>query len=122
MACDAGSSHWFPKVIVPRQISETFKPVRPKRLIFIFFSSLSELRNYLTPRSGLVLFVADPFHPVGGLAVELFLNGDVRHGRSWRGTVPMFLTRREPDHVPRPNVLNRTAPALYPAAASCHDQ
>jgi hypothetical protein len=73
-------------------------------------------------RSGLVLFVADLFHPVGGLAVELFLNGDVRHGRSWRGAVPMFLTRREPDYITRPNVLDRTTPALYPAAASRHDQ
>src|SRR6266851_587117 len=79
-------------------------------------------RNFLPPRSGLVLFVADLFHPVGGLAVETFLNGDVRHGRGCRGTVPMFLTRREPDHVPRPNFLNRTPPALYPAAASRHDQ
>src|SRR5258708_4204884 len=39
MAREVGSSHWFPKVIVPRQISETFKPVRPKRLMFIVFSS-----------------------------------------------------------------------------------
>jgi hypothetical protein len=29
--------------------------------------------------SALVLFVGDLFHPVGGLAVELFHNGDVRH-------------------------------------------
>ena len=27
----------------------------------------------------MVLFVADFFHPVGGLAVEVFLNGDVGH-------------------------------------------
>src|SRR6266566_9842624 len=47
--------------------------------------SLSKGRNFLPPRSGLVLFVADLFHPVGGLAVELFLNGDVRHGRGCRG-------------------------------------
>src|SRR6266566_42912 len=74
------------------------------------------------PRSGLVLFVADLFHPVGGLAVETFLNGDMRHGRGWRGAVPVFLTRLEPDHVTRPNFLDRTTPALYPAAASRHDQ
>src|ERR1700730_17877422 len=58
MAREVGSSHWFPKVIVPRQISETFKPVRPKRLIFIFFSSLSELRDaareYIVPGIGTI--------------------------------------------------------------------
>src|SRR5438270_9671008 len=74
------------------------------------------------PRSGLVLFVADLFHPIGGLAVETFLNGDMRHGRGWRGTVPMFLTWLEPNHVPWPNDLDRTTPALYPAAAISHDQ
>src|SRR2546430_17462027 len=69
-----------------------------------------------------ILFVADLFHPVDGLAVELFLNGDVRHGRGCRGAVPMFLTRREPDHVPWPNFLDWTTPALYPAAARRHEQ
>jgi hypothetical protein len=47
------------------------------------------------------LFVADLFHPVNRFAVELFLNGDVRHGRGWRGAVPMLLARREPDYVSR---------------------
>src|SRR5438128_10302875 len=75
-----------------------------------------------SPSSSLILFVADLFQPVGGLAVETFLNGDVRHGRGCRGTVPVFLTRLEPDHVTRPNFLDRTTPALYPAAASRHDQ
>src|SRR6266496_4491803 len=79
-------------------------------------------RNALPARSGQVLFVADLFHPVDGLAVEPFLNGEVRHGRGWRGAVPMSLTRLEPDHVTRPNFLDRTTPALDPAAASRHDQ
>jgi hypothetical protein len=60
-----------------------------------------------------VLFVADFFHPVHGLAVELFHDGDVRHGRACRGAVPMLLTRRAPDHVTRPNLLDRASPALY---------
>jgi len=34
-------------------------------------------------RHALVLFVADLFHPVDDLSVELFLNGDVSHGRCW---------------------------------------
>src|SRR5208337_5202175 len=74
------------------------------------------------PESGLVLLAGDLFHPVDGLAVELFLNGDVRHVRSCSGAVPMFLTRREPDHVTRPNFLYRAFPALHEAAASRHDQ
>ena len=27
----------------------------------------------------------------------------VRHGRSWRGAMPMLLSRRAPDHIARPN-------------------
>jgi hypothetical protein len=72
--------------------------------------------------SGQVLFVADFFHPVNGLAVEAFLNGDVRHGRSGRGAVPVFLPRRKPDHVPPMNVLDRPTPALNPAEARRHVQ
>ncbi len=79
-------------------------------------------RNVLPPPSALVLFVADRFHPVNDLAVELFLNSDVGHGCGWRGAVPMFLSRREPDHVTRSNVLDWTTPALDPATASRHDQ
>jgi hypothetical protein len=51
-----------------------------------------------------------------------FLNGDVRHGRGWRGAVPTFLSRLEPDHVTWSNVLDGTTPVLYPTAASRHDQ
>jgi len=38
---------------------------------------------YRLLRHALVLFVADLFHPVDNLSVELFLNGDVSHGRCW---------------------------------------
>ena len=65
-------------------------------------------------RSPAVLVVADLFHPIDRLAVELFLNGNVRHGRGWRGAMPMLLARREPDHVTRPDFLDRAAPALHP--------
>ena len=34
----------------------------------------------------------------------------------------MLLTRRDPDHVTRPDFLDRAAPALRPAAAGRHDQ
>ena len=73
-------------------------------------------------RSPAVLLVADLFHPVGGLAVETFHNGDVRHGRGCRGSMPVFLTRRDPDDIPLPDFLDLTAPLLNPAGASRHDQ
>src|SRR5205807_3569521 len=70
----------------------------------------------------LVLLVTDLLQPVDRLAVELLLNGDVRHGRGRRGAVPVLLARREPDHVPRPDLLDRASPTLHAPAASHHDQ
>src|SRR5437667_1017789 len=69
-----------------------------------------------------ILFVADSLHPVSGLAVEPFLDGDVRHGRRRRGAVPVFLARRERDHVAGSNLLDRAAPALRASAARRHDE
>jgi hypothetical protein len=69
-----------------------------------------------------VLFVADLFHPVDNLAIELFLNGDVRHGGGQRSAMPVLLAGREPDHIAGPDFLNRTSPALCPAATGGDDQ
>ena len=69
-----------------------------------------------------VLLVADLLHPVDHLAVQLFLNGDVRHGGGRRGAVPVLLAGREPDHVTGPDLLDGAAPALHPAAAGRDDQ
>src|SRR5579859_2656837 len=79
-------------------------------------------RNALPAQLTLVLFVADLFHPIDGLAIEPFLYGDVRHRGGWRGAMPMFLSRREPDHITRTNLLDRPTPALDPATASRHHQ
>ena len=38
------------------------------------------------------------------------------------GAVPVLLARREPDHVARPDLLDRAAPRAAPAAAGRHDQ
>src|SRR5262245_12700274 len=38
MANEVRSSHWWPKVIVPRQTSDTFSPVRPTLRVFISLS------------------------------------------------------------------------------------
>src|SRR5580658_2606750 len=72
--------------------------------------------------SGPVLFVCDLFHPVDNLALELFLNGDMRHGGGRRPSVPMLLARREPDHIAWPDLLDRPAPALRPTATGRHDE
>src|ERR1700693_873600 len=41
---------------------------------------------------------------------------------AWRRSVPMLLSRREPDHVTWPDFLDRSAPALRPAATGGHDE
>src|SRR5437016_2398696 len=69
-----------------------------------------------------VLFVTDLFHPIDDLAVELFLNRDMCHHRSRRRPMPVLLSGREPHHVTRPNLLNRSAFALGPAAARRYDE
>src|SRR5256886_12008685 len=68
------------------------------------------------------LVVSHLFHPVHDLAIEVLLNGEVRDGGGCRGAVPMFLTRRDPDHVTGPNLLDRPSPALSEARAGGHDQ
>src|SRR5947199_9340899 len=110
----------------PRPIAETSRPCLPS----FRFSRLIDLLlcfgtcgwgYFLKTSFGLILFVADLFHPVGGLAVELFLDGDVSHGRGWRGTEAMFPPRREPDHVTPPDLIDRPQ-SLYPYAASRPEQ
>src|SRR5713226_9768960 len=70
----------------------------------------------------MIFFVADLFHPVDGLAVKVFQDGDVRHRRSWSGSVPMPLTRRAPDDIARPNFLFRATLALHPPTSGGDDQ
>ena len=79
----------------------------------------------------LILFVADLFHPVDGLAVELFLNGDMGHGRGWRGAMPVLLTGRNQTTSPGrissigpPQRCARPQPAVtirvWPSGWVCH--
>lgn len=69
-----------------------------------------------------VLRIADLFHPLDGFTVEMLLNSDMRHPGGCRGSMPVFLTRRYPDDITWPNVLDLTAPLLNPARARRHDQ
>src|ERR1700722_1537905 len=74
----------------------------------------------LNPNSSSVLLVADVLHPVHRLAAGSLLNGDVSHGRRWRRPVPVFLSWREPDHIPGVNLLDRGTFPLNPSTA-CRD-
>src|SRR3989442_13865399 len=69
-----------------------------------------------------VLLVADLLQPVHDLAIELFLDGDMGHGGSKHGAMPMLFARRAPDNVAPLKNLDRTAPALHQAAPRRHEQ
>ena len=80
-------------------------------------------------RSPAVLLVADLFGP-GRICIGRFHYRRVsfRHCllsillRGCRGSMPVFLTRRDPDNITLPDFLDLAAPLLNPAGASRHDQ
>jgi hypothetical protein len=61
------------------------------------------------------MVVGDLLHPVDVLSVEGFLNGDVRHGRRRRSSVPMLEARRKPNDVAGADFFDGTAIALHPS-------
>src|SRR5271165_4922546 len=83
--------------------------------------ALHQIASYLVS-SLTVLLVSDLFHPIDSLTVEPFLDRDMGHCRCRRGAVPVLLTRRNPDHIPRPDLFDRAAFALRPAAARGHNK
>ena len=60
------------------------------------------------PPSDPVLFVADLFHPVDDLAVERFLNGDMRHGRG--GVAPCQCFSPGANQTTSPGRISSTGP------------
>ena len=76
----------------------------------------------VAPGSSAVLRIADVFQPVDDLAVKRFRNRNVCHRCGRRRAVPVLFARREPNDVPRPDLLDRPALALRKAAAGRHDQ
>src|SRR5439155_11906944 len=70
----------------------------------------------------LVLFAADLLHPAHDLAVEFFLDGEVRQRAVWRGPVPRFLSGRAGDYIPGMNLFDGTSPALHEATTRRHDE
>src|SRR3954454_1667646 len=109
----------------PSPTAETSGPFLPRVRFFIVSSPSGAwlaVDGSRYPWSGPVLLVTDLFHPVDGLAVERFGDRDVCHRRGGSGPVPVLLARLEPDHVARPDHLDRTTLTLHPAAAEGDDQ
>jgi hypothetical protein len=69
-----------------------------------------------------IVFIADRLHPLDVLAIERFLDGDVRHRRRGGRTVPMLVARRAPDDIARADLHLLLAFALRPAAARRDDE
>src|SRR5438874_8352632 len=93
-------------------------PARSIPLSAIRFPQLLEL----APNSELVFFIAHFFHPIDDFPVQRLLNGNVSHCGRRRSAVPMLLVRRKPDHITRPDFLDRPAPTLRPPNARRDDQ
>src|SRR4051794_37999011 len=63
-----------------------------------------------------VLLVTNFFQPVGCVAVELFLNGDMTHRGGRRCAVPVLLAWSERDHITWTDLFDGATPALCPSA------
>lgn len=69
-----------------------------------------------------ILFVAHFFHPINDFAIEIFCNGDVRHGRGGRSAVPMLFAGRKPNNVAGADFFHGSVFALRPAATGCDNE
>ena len=67
----------------------------------------------------LISYLLEPFY---SFPLQRLLNRDMTHRVRWHRAVPMFFVRRKPDHVARPDFLDRSAFALRPAQTGRDDQ
>jgi hypothetical protein len=72
--------------------------------------------------SSAVLLVANLFHPLNVLPVNLLLNGYMRHTIGGGRAMPVFHARRCPYDITRLDLLLFTTLLLHPACAGSHDQ
>src|SRR5437764_12935788 len=104
--------------------TDPFEPIRDFRVLVV--AAVRRAESGMPIRVLLIrvpiLFVADLLHPVDGLAVEPFLNRDVRHRSGRCGAVPMLLARREPDHIAGSNLLDWPGPAPRASEAGRHNE
>src|SRR5258705_3642767 len=69
-------------------------------------------RGEPSPLTSGILFVADLFHPVHDLAVELFLSGNVCHGGCLCGALPLLFPGGTPEHPTTAGFFHLDPPAL----------
>src|SRR6266540_2886227 len=62
------------------------------------------------------------FHPIGGLAVLLFHNGNMCHRCGGRSSMPMLLTGWTPNYIPGVNLFDLITPVLYFSRTNSHNQ
>jgi hypothetical protein len=72
-------------------------------------------------KSGSVLLVTDVLHPIDNFSHQGLLNGKVRHSSGRACAVPMLLSWGKPDHIARPDFLNRAIPTLRPSQTRGND-
>jgi hypothetical protein len=60
--------------------------------------------------------------PLNVLAIQRFLNGNVRHRDGCCCAMPMLQAGRKSDHIARTHFLDRSALALNPSQAGRDDQ
>jgi hypothetical protein len=68
-----------------------------------------------------VLLIRDMLHPLDDLAIRALLNGDMRHRGRGCSSMPVLLTRREPDHITRVNLFDGPAFTLDPTTTGGDD-
>jgi hypothetical protein len=73
-------------------------------------------------QAGKVLLVSNFLQPVDVLAIQRFLDRDVRHRRRRCRTMPMLVARGASDYIACADLDDRLAFALRPAAARGDDQ
>src|SRR3954447_12736635 len=107
----------------PSPTAETLSPLVPSVLFCMVSSSPARLDSLRSLSASVqILLVGYMLHPIHDFSVELFLYGNVGHGRRRRGAVPMLFTGRKPNNITRTDVLDRAAFQLDPTSTGRHDQ
>lgn len=86
-------------------------------LLYLSFSFLTFFETLWT-----VLLVANLFHPLDNLAVELFLKRNVRHFCRGSSTMPVLYAGRNPDDIAFVDLLNLSTLFLHPASTGGYSQ
>src|SRR5450631_1543297 len=70
----------------------------------------------------LILLVCDLLQPIHRLAALFFSEGDVGHRGRGCGSMPVFFSSLEPDHIAGPNLFDQTAFVLGPPTSSRNNE